>query len=335
MTTSPSNNSFGVILVNLGSPSAPTQKAVKAFLLSFLSDYRVVDKPKWLWQPILRGIIIPLRLKKVTHAYSSIWTDNGSPLIAISKQQQEALQTYFNENEDDIQVELAMTYNEPSLENSFNALKAKGISKIVVLPLYPQYSSTTSAAVFDAVANTVKAAKCIPELRNVQDYYQHPLYIKALANSIKLTENEKQECNKSQLLIFSFHGLPQRYVDLGDPYQAHCEQTAKLVANELGLNENQWMIAYQSRVGREPWLQPYLDQTLEELPQQGVKNVTVICPAFSADCLETLEEIEIENKALFVENGGEQYHYIPALNANSDHIKMMVALVKEQLVGWQ
>ena len=318
--TAEQNSKYGVLLVNLGSPAAPTKKAVKEFLLPFLSDKRVVDKPSWFWQPLLRGVIIPARVGKVSKAYQSIWTEQGSPLIAISKQQQAALQNLFaQQGNNNLVVELAMTYNKPSITDALSAFKQQGIDKIVVLPLYPQYSSTTTAAVFDAIANACKKIKQLPEFRFINHYYSQPSYIDALASSInKALPSEGEQ----PLLIFSFHGLPQRYVDEGDPYQQHCQQTADLVAKQLKLEAGQWQVAYQSRVGVEPWLQPYLDEQLEQLPSQGRKNVILVCPAFSADCLETLEEINIENKKLFLESGGESYQYIPALNDDEFKVKL-------------
>ena len=332
LTSHLDKNNYGVLLVNLGSPTAPTKAAIKDFLIPFLSDPRVVDKPRWFWLPLLRGLIIPLRAAKVAQAYQSIWTEQGSPLMTISQQQAWALQTLFDKQEQKVELELAMTYNKPSIEQALKKLAKRKVNKLVVLPLYPQYSSTTTAAVFDAVANACKSFKNIPDIRYVPHYYQQPSYISALANSVR---EYQQESIENSLLIFSFHGLPQRYIKQGDPYQVQCEQTAIQVAKELGLTAQQWKIAYQSRVGKEPWLQPYFDKLITDLPKQGHKNITVICPAFAADCLETLEEIDIDNRALFLANGGEQFYYIPALNANTNHINMMASLVKGQIKDWQ
>jgi ferrochelatase len=331
-----SNKNCGVLLVNLGSPTAPTSKAVKEFLLPFLSDPRVVDSPRWFWIPLLRGVIIPFRSPRVSKAYASVWYENGSPLTVISKKQTAALQSSLDlEFDGNLPVELAMTYNQPSVESGIKALTDKGVEKIIVLPLYPQYSSSTTAAVFDAVAKACKKWKNVPDFRFVRQYFNHPQYIQALANTVRQQHGEQSsEHAKDDYLIFSFHGIPKRFCTEGDPYQIQCQQTAKLVAQELSLTEDQWQIAYQSRVGREEWLKPYFDQELETLPNKGVKNVSVISPAFAADCLETLEEIDMENRELFMESGGENYQYIPALNDNDDHIELMKTLVKEQLVGW-
>lgn len=331
---SDSKQKYGVILANLGSPTAPTSKGVKDFLLPFLSDPRVVDSPRWFWIPLLRGVIIPLRAPRVAKAYASVWTEHGSPLTVISNQQATALQHKLNsESEHDIHVELAMTYNEPSIKGAIAKLQHQGIEKIVVLPLYPQHSSSTTAAVFDAVNKAVIANKNVPDFRYVRQYSHETSYIQALADSIK--EYSATNSCEDDYLVFSFHGIPKRFVSEGDPYQAHCEQTARDVALALGLTDEQWQLAYQSRVGREEWLKPYFDETLAALPDKGIKRIRVISPAFAADCLETLEEIDIENREVFLESGGESYHYVPALNEREDHIALMAELVEKQLANWQ
>lgn len=316
-----SDKKTGVILANLGTPDAPTTSAVKRYLKQFLSDQRVIDLPKWKWQIILNLFILPKRAPKVAKLYESIWTKNGSPLLSISREQQEALQQKLADK--NVIVELGMTYGNPSMENAVTNLLNQNVEKIIVLPLYPQYSSTTTAPVFDAFATTLKNHKKIVPFEFIHSYHNHPLYIKALANSVNLKESEH--------LLLSFHGIPKRYEIEGDYYAKHCQETAKLLALELNLNNKNWNQTYQSRFGKEEWLQPYTDETLENLPKQGIKNLAVICPGFSADCLETLEEISEENKAIFYKNGGKSYRYIPALNANNDHIEMMVELIKEKL----
>ncbi|MBE2896231.1 ferrochelatase [Pasteurellaceae bacterium HPA106] len=309
----------GILLVNLGTPSAPTASAVRTYLRQFLSDRRVIDVPRWLWALILNGAILPFRSPRVAKLYQSIWTAQGSPLLAISREQQQKLQQRFTDG--NIIVELGMTYGEPSIQSAVDNLIAQAVGKIIVLPLYPQYSSTTTASVFDAFAASLKQHRYMPEIAFIHHYHNHPNYITALANSIG-------KLNDDELLLFSFHGIPQRYADEGDIYPQHCQQTAQAVATALGLSDTQWRMTFQSRFGKEPWLQPYTDVTLEQLAKAGKhKRIAVICPGFSVDCLETLEEIAEENRDIFIANGGEHYRYIPTLNARDDHISMMETLV--------
>lgn len=314
---------IGVLLANLGTPDEPTVPAVKRYLKQFLSDPRVIDLPKRKWQIILNFFILPKRAPHVAKAYAEIWGEQGSPLLAISKAQQKAVQNYFAAKHKNVLVELGMSYGNPSIENATDRLIKAGVEKIIVLPLYPQYSSTTTASVFDAFARGLTRQKKVVPFEFIHNYHDDPLYIQALANTIKLEEDEK--------LLFSFHGIPKRYETEGDFYAEHCRATARLVAEKAGLGENQWMLTFQSRFGDEEWLQPYTDKTLEVFPAEGVKKVAVICAGFSADCLETLEEIEEENKENFINAGGESYRYIPALNATGDHIKMMVKLIEERM----
>ena len=322
---------YGVLLVNLGTPDAPTPSAVRRYLKQFLSDRRVVDVPKLIWWPVLNGIILPLRSARVAKAYQSIWQDD-SPLRAIGVKQVAELQQYLTANHGFMgKVELAMTYGKPALDDALGRLLQQSCRRIVVLPLYPQYSATTTASVFDALARALGVIRHLPEVRMVQDYHQHPLYIAALAESV---QSFWKTHGKPQQLLLSFHGIPQRYARLGDPYPTQCEGTALALVQALGLKEGEWQLTYQSRFGREPWLQPYTDHTLAALAQQGIRSVDVICPAFAADCLETLEEIAEENKEIFLEAGGQQYRYIPALNDSPLHVKMMAALVLEQLTAW-
>ncbi|MBE2898136.1 ferrochelatase [Pasteurellaceae bacterium 20609_3] len=312
----------GILLVNLGTPAAPTASAVRRYLRQFLSDRRVIDVPRWLWALILNGAILPFRAPRVAKLYQSIWTEHGSPLLAISRSQQHKLQHHFAANPNII-IELAMTYGEPSMQSAVDSLIAQRVGKIIVLPLYPQYSSTTTASVFDAFAASLKRHRFVPEIEFIHHYHTHPLYIQALANRIGTLDED-------ELLIFSFHGIPQRYADEGDVYPQHCQQTAKAVATALGLSDSRWRMTFQSRFGKEPWLQPYTDVTLEELAKAGKhKRIAIACPGFSVDCLETLEEIAEENREIFLSNGGEHYRYIPALNACDDHIAMMAALVED------
>lgn len=316
-------NKIGVLLASLGTPDEPTTPAVKRYLKQFLSDPRVIDLPKFKWQFILNYMILPKRSPKVAKLYREIWTEQGSPLLAISRQQQQALQDYFNRQNQNVLVELGMSYGNPSIESATDRLIKAGVSKIIVLPLYPQYSSTTTASVLDAFARGLTQQRNIVPFEFIHSYHNDPLYIQALANTIQLAEDEK--------LLFSFHGIPKRYQTEGDFYPEHCQQTAQLVADKLSLTDEQWLVTYQSRFGDEEWLQPYTDETLETLPSQGVKKIAVICAGFSADCLETLEEIAEENKENFLNAGGQSYRYIPALNANTDHINALAKLIEAKI----
>lgn len=314
---------IGVLLANLGTPDEPTTPAVKRYLKQFLSDPRVIDLPKWKWQFILNFMVLPKRAPKVAKAYKDIWTNEGSPLLAISRQQQKAIQDYFNNQGKNIKIELGMSYGNPSIESAVDNLIKQDIEKIIVLPLYPQYSSTTTASVFDAFAKALANHKKLVPFEFIHNYHNDPLYIKALANTIQL--------EKDELLLFSFHGIPVRYEAEGDFYSAQCRKTAELVAQESNLNDNQWFLSFQSRFGSEEWLTPYTDETLFSFPDKNIKKVAVICPGFSADCLETLEEIAEENRENFEHAGGEYYRYIPALNANSDHIHLLTKLIERKI----
>lgn len=314
---------IGILLANLGTPDEPTTPAVKRYLKQFLSDPRVIDLPRLKWQIILNAFVLPKRAPKVAEAYRGIWTEEGSPLLVISRQQQKSLQTYFNAKGKSVVVELGMSYGNPSIESAVSRLLAEKVEKIIVLPLYPQYSSSTTASVFDAFARGLAAHKNLVPFEFIHSYHADEGYIQALANSVTLDADET--------LLFSFHGIPQRYAEEGDIYPQHCQETAELVAKQLGLPPAQWRVTFQSRFGDEVWLQPYTDETLAALPTQGVKKIAVICPGFSADCLETIEEIGEENRENFLHAGGESYRYIPALNASADHLKALAALLEKRL----
>ncbi len=323
---------FGVLLVNLGTPAAPTKAAVRAFLKQFLSDSRVVDVNPLLWWCILNGIILNVRPGKVAKLYQSIWWQDGSPLMVISRKQQQALQNQLLSRTGlDIPVELGMSYGEPSLDSGLKALEAKGVKNVLVLPLYPQYSCSTVASVVDGVAALLKSRRDIPELRFVRDYHDKKGYIDSLAHSVR---QHWQQHGQSQKLLLSFHGVPERYVNEGDPYRDHCYKTAELLAETLELTPEQWMVCFQSRFGKEPWLTPYTDETLERLPQQGVKSVDIISPAFAADCLETLEEISIGGKETFLHAGGESYRFVPCLNDDEQHMAFLAELALQHAQGW-
>ncbi|MFC3153507.1 ferrochelatase [Litoribrevibacter euphylliae] len=316
----------GVLLINLGTPEQPTAQSVRQFLAEFLSDRRVVDIPKVLWMIILHGVILRIRPKKVAKLYQSIWFDDGSPLMHYSRKQQQALQQALADQ--DIPVELAMTYGKPSMTDAGKSLAKQGVEHIIVLPLYPQNSRTSTAAAFDSLARSLGKCPHVPGLTWVSDYHDHPGYIAALAQSV---EQYWQQYGKGDHLLMSFHGIPQRLERIGDPYPKQCRTTAKLLAEKLGLEDHQWQKAFQSRFGREEWVKPYTDETLEDWGKKGMGRVDVIAPSFSVDCLETLEEIQIQNQEIYLEAGGKDYHYIPALNAEPDHIEFLASLVKEYL----
>lgn len=327
-----SHTKVGVLICNLGTPAAPTAKALRPYLKQFLSDPRVVEVPRLLWWLVLNLIILRFRPAKAAKAYKKVWTEQGSPLACITAAQRDALASALhNEYGDQVFVEWAMRYGQPSIGSKIQALSDAGVRKLFVLPLYPQYSATTSASTFDAVADHFKQSRWLPELRFLDGYHKHALYISALAKSI---ENHWQEHGRSDKLVFSYHGIPQRYLHNGDPYHCYCLQTTRLVVEKLGLQEDEYMTCFQSRFGREPWLQPYTDHSLEQLAKQGTKSVTVICPGFSSDCLETLEEIEEENRDIFLEAGGESFHYIPALNDSAAHVEALAAICKANIYDW-
>lgn len=324
------NSNVGVLLVNLGTPSAPTARAVSSFLREFLSDSRVVDLSPILWWFILNGVIVPLRSGKVARNYREIWHSEGSPLLVNSLLQRDKLQLLLNqEQKNSFVVELGMTYGQPSISSGLKKLRDQGIRKFLIFPLYPQYTATTTAAVFDAVNRELAMWSWLPELRFVNHYADEPLYINAVVESIQTYWTQHQRGN---ILLISFHGIPERYFHQGDPYYCYCHKTARLIAEKLGLSEDQWRMVFQSRFGREPWLKPYCDQTLRDLPREGKRNVDIICPGFSADCLETLEEINIRNRAVFTQAGGEVYHYIPALNDSPQHLHALMEIIKRQTI---
>jgi ferrochelatase len=317
------NNSsqIGVLLVNLGTPEAPTAKAVKKYLSQFLHDKRVVDMTRWLWCPILHGVILPIRSPKVAKLYESVWMEGGSPLLVHTQRQAQKLASEMS-----VPVEVGMTYGTPSIESGLHALKAKGCQQIVVLPLYPQFSHTTTSAVTDAIEKLDKTE--LPKLTTISNYHDHPMYIESLAQSVS---QHWQDNGQSDYLLCSYHGIPQRFADNGDPYPVHCEETTTALASKLNVTDEQLGMSYQSRFGREPWLMPYTDETLKGLPAKGKTRIDIMAPAFASDCLETLEELSEECKDLFVEAGGVEFRYIPCLNDNELHIKMMAQLVQEAI----
>ena len=317
----------GILVVNLGTPDAPTAPAVRRYLREFLSDPRVIEYPRPIWWLILNLVILRIRPRRTARLYQKIWTDQGSPLLIHSRQLASQLARRF----EPVVVELAMTYGSPSISDGIDRLLGQNVRRIVVLPLYPQYSATTSAAVFDAVADKFRRLRWQPELRFVGSYHDDPNYVSAIANSIRRFRETNGSGDK---LLFSFHGLPKYTLQRGDPYFCQCQKTARLVAEVLGLAADEWLLSFQSRVGREEWLQPYTDQTLTDLGTAGTASVDVVCPGFAADCLETLEEIAIQNAELFADAGGGELHYIPALNASDDHVDALEHLLRRHLHDW-
>ncbi|MDG2957969.1 ferrochelatase [Exercitatus varius] len=315
----------GVLLINLGTPDEPTAKAISRYLEQFLTDPRIVDLPRWKWLPLLKGIILPSRSRRIRHNYQSVWTEQGSPLLVYSNAQKTALQARLQALGIDAQVEIGMTYGNPSVQQALENLLNARVDRIVVLPLYPQYSSTTTAAAFDAFAQALKSSRKMLPFSFIHSYHLDENYINALTESIKV------RLKNDEFLLFSYHGIPLRYEREGDYYREHCRQTTLAVADKLGLAETQWNMVFQSRFGREEWLQPYADRFLRNAATQGIEKVAVISPGFACDCLETLEEIAETNRDLFLANGGKSYRYIPALNDAPKHIDMMAQLIVRQI----
>jgi len=311
-----------VLLSNLGTPDSLDRAAVKRFLKSFLSDRRVVEVPRLPWWFILHGVILPFRSAKTLRGYQRIWSDQGSPLMAHSLRQQAALQQKLG---NEVPVALAMRYGNPSFKTVVDKLMQSGLDRLIVLPLYPQNSATTTATTFFHLADTLACTRALPSVHFIDSYYRNPAYIAALANSVR---THWQQSSQRNHLLISFHGLPQVNVDRGDLYYDQCQKTANLLTHQLGLEESNWSLCFQSRFGKQVWLKPYTSDVLSELAAKGSKAVDVICPGFSADCLETLDEIQIEYRDLFMQQGGEQFNYIAALNDDDTHIEMMRTLVE-------
>jgi ferrochelatase len=314
-----------VLLANLGTPAQPQAKAVGRFLREFLSDPRVVDLPRWLWLPLLYLAIVPLRARRSAVAYRKIWMTEGSPLLVFTLRLAEKLSRRLH---DQAVVVTGMRYGEPSIAYALAALQQKGISRLIVLPLYPQFSATTTSSAFDAVDTALQKLDWRPEQIRIDDYHRQPQWITAVADSI--TDYRKRE-GRADKLLFSLHGIPQRYVQNGDPYAQQCQDSVAAIARQAGLQDDEWTLSFQSRVGREPWLQPYTDKTLQELAAQGRQSVQVVCPGFAVDCLETLEEIALQNDELFKEAGGRKLQYIPALNDSDAHVEALASLVEQHI----
>jgi len=322
----------GVLIVNLGTPGAPTTGAVRRFLKQFLSDPRVVEYPRFIWWLILNLVILVIRPSRSAAAYQKIWTDQGSPLLVHSQAITNKLRDHLAlTSEASVRVELAMTYGEPSVASALDKLLASGARRIITLPLYPQYSGTTTAAVFDVVVKALGQQRWIPESRFINNYHDADGYISALAASVRESWNQRGRGDK---LLMSFHGVPKSTLLKGDPYHCQCRKTARLLAEALQLSDDEWMISFQSRVGREEWLAPYTDATVKELGKKGLSQLDVVCPGFSTDCLETLEEIAMQNAGFFSAAGGGSLNYIPALNARDDHIQLLADLIGQHTAGW-
>ena len=323
---------IAVLLINLGTPDEPTAPAVRRYLRQFLSDPRVIEIPQFLWAIILNLFVLPSRPKRVAEAYASIW-DGDSPMRNILNAQVASLQPRLAKTAAPFRVSVhsAMSYGNPGLPDVMDELRKEGVDHFVMLPLFPQYSATSTGAVYDAITKWSLKQRNLPNMTIVKDYHAHPLYIKALADSIRRFQAVH---GKPEKLMFSFHGIPQPYADKGDPYPRRCKCTAAQVAHALGLGADEWIISFQSRFGKQEWVKPYTDVVLKEWGAAGVRSVQILSPAFSADCLETLEELAIENRETFLHAGGQEYHYIPALNMDDAHIDLIEALATPLVKGW-
>ncbi|WP_395338104.1 ferrochelatase [Ningiella sp. W23] len=323
---------IGIVISNLGTPEAPTKQALRPYLKQFLSDPRVVEVPKAIWWFVLNGIILNIRPKRSAQAYKTVWTEDGSPLLTHTKHQAQGLEKRCREHfGEDVLVDYAMRYGRPSVSDAVERLLAQGARKILLLPLYPQYCASTTGSTFDALAEDFTKRRWLPDLRFISHYHDRADYIDCIANKIKAHWDENGRADK---LLFSYHGIPKRYLLNGDPYHCECHKTSRLIAAKLGISADEYMTSFQSRFGREEWLKPYTDETLKKLPSEGIKSLQVVCPGFSSDCLETIEEIGEENREYFEQAGGERYEYIECLNSDDAHLDMLFCLIKDNLVGW-
>ena len=319
-----SQKKIGVLICNLGTPDSYSVKDVRRFLKEFLSDGRVIEIPKIIWWFILYGVILTLRPKKSAKLYQSVWTENGSPLLFHSKKMVQKIKEFMPEN---IEIELAMRYGNPNMEKALLSLKNKNCQSLIVLPMFPQYSGTTTGSVFDEVSRILSKWRWVPSFNFINSYHDNNNYISALATSIQNHIKTKVP----QKIVFTYHGIPKRNFTLGDPYQCFCQKTTRLVAEKVGLEEDQYITTFQSRFGPAEWLKPYTSDTMKQLPLLGVKNILVIAPAFSVDCLETIEEIDQENKEIFLQAGGEDFQYIPCLNDSDGQIKFIKEIINQHI----
>jgi ferrochelatase len=320
----------GVVLANLGTPDAPDAPALRRYLREFLLDPRVIELPRPLWWLVLHAAVLPFRPRKSAALYRKVWTAEGSPLLVIARRQAAGVAALLA-REVPVHVRLAMRYGNPSIRSALRELAGLGCRRVLTLPLYPQYSAVTTGSTFDAIAAELAGWRWVPELRTVHSYHDEPAYVEALAASLRAAWAAAAPAEK---LLFSFHGIPKRYFLAGDPYFCHCQKTARLVAERLGLPRERYEVTFQSLFGREEWLRPYTDQTMRALAAAGVRSLDVICPGFSADCLETLEEIDGLNREIFLHAGGERYRYVPALNDQPDHLRLLADLAVRNLAGW-
>ena len=323
-----SSEKIGVLLCNLGTPDSFQTSDVRKFLKEFLSDGRVVEVPKFIWWFILNGIILIFRPKKSAKLYESVWTKEGSPLLVYSEK---LVSKLLKELPNNYEIELAMRYGNPSIEEGLIALKKKNRRNLIVLPLFPQYSGTTTGSVFDEVSRVLSKWRWVPNLNFINSYHDDEGYIIALSDSIK----EKLENESPQKIIFSYHGIPKRNFIKGDPYHCLCKKTTRLVAERLGLDEDKYITTFQSRFGRAEWLKPFTSETMDNLPSENIKNILVVAPGFSVDCLETIEEIDDENKEIFINAGGEKFGYIPCLNDSQQHIHFIRDFLQKQTYIWK
>lgn len=314
----------GILMVNLGTPAAPTPEAVKIYLAEFLSDPYIIKIPKLIWWPILHGIILRTRPKKTAKLYQKIWSSKGSPLLYLSQSLAQQVSDKLLSDGKKIPIILGMRYGEPSIRSALTQLQQLRVQKIIVLPLYPQYSTTTTASTETEIKDQLHQLSWQPVIKLISDYHDDTRYITAIAHSIT---QFWQQHKRGQMLVYSFHGLPKKYVSQGDPYYQHCLTSARLISNQLGLHDSQWRVVFQSRFGAQEWLQPYCAETLALLPKEGINKVDIVCPGFPVDCLETLEEIAIANKEIFLAAGGSDYRYIPALNDTDEHVDLISGLL--------
>ena len=322
---------IGVLVVNLGTPNAPTAPAVRRYLRQFLMDPRVIELPRILWWCLLNFIILPIRGFRSAANYRKVWTEAGSPLMQLSVALTAGIQRQLNAGQGKFSVQMAMSYGAPAIQTGLQALMAAGAKRLIVLPLYPQYSGSTTGSVFDGVTQALQGHRWVPDFRFISQYFERPDYIFALAESVR-AHWAKQ--GRADLLLLSFHGIPKRYFSNGDLYHCHCYGTARRLREVLALSEDQMQVSFQSRVGREEWLRPYTDEVIKALPAKGVKTLDVLCPGFAVDCLETLEEIAGENAEYFRHAGGTSLRYIPALNDSDAHAQLLANLVRAHAQGW-